>query len=674
MMHSEVASRLSDAVHDAHSGSGKYGYYINHDGDGASGNCIYSSGNDTMSCPYTMATVGGKHATHLDTENAKKVVPHVEYPEVADDDDHYATMESGKFYADLDAARLRETIPVYERFISKGERDAADEGSFAGKGKSYPILKPGDVSAAVHAMGRAGSGNYGMAQLKANITRIAKKKGWASSLPKEWQGDGASKESSTAGVSNLQEASKAAMKASTAADAATTAAHDAMQSAKEAKTTAAYKKAGAAHQEAASKHYEAAALHYGDGHQTIGRAHAEKAIKHQRKASDCNANGFAQTAESAAATCDELALIESAATVETIVLQESRADYEIKLIAPGKGSSAYYPEDVLKRDGPKVFTKETKVYLNHQTDAEEAARPEGRVEDLAGVLTTDAQYRESHAKGPGLYARMKVFADHGQMVEEKAPYLGMSIRANGTAVKEGGRIVTKEGVPVLSSLTSRKSVDVVTEPGAGGMILMESAETDPTQQAQEATPMTPQEQAELKTLREANQSNALLLRRLTERESVRQAATVLAGYFDPSKGGVRVGEAIKGRVIGRLTMDGQTPLKPDGSLDLAKLTEAAKAETDAELAYLKAINPNLVVGMGSAPAAAAVLTKADKKAQEDRLKESRKEWRKRIAPTFGLRPNQKMGCRILVEGRRAFDPEYNALDHGAQLTRPEGEL
>ena len=38
-------------------------------------------------------------------------------------------------------------------------------------------------------MGRAGSANYGVAQLKANIIRIAKSKGWKSELPKSWRGD-----------------------------------------------------------------------------------------------------------------------------------------------------------------------------------------------------------------------------------------------------------------------------------------------------------------------------------------------------------------------------------------------------------------------------------------------------------------------------------------------------
>ena len=85
------------------------------------------------------------------------------------------------------AIYTRGGIPLVERFVSKAERDTMDEGDFAGKGKSFPIAKPGDIMAAVHSMGRAGSGNYGPAALKARIIAIAKKKGWTKYLPKAWR-------------------------------------------------------------------------------------------------------------------------------------------------------------------------------------------------------------------------------------------------------------------------------------------------------------------------------------------------------------------------------------------------------------------------------------------------------------------------------------------------------
>ena len=102
------------------------------------------------------------------------------------------------------------------------------------------------------------------------------------------------------------------------------------------------------------------------------------------------------------------------------------------------------------------------MYLNHPTAAEESAPPEGDVKNLAGVLTGNAYYLESHAKGPGLYGRMKVFADHRQLVEEKAAHVGMSIRA--AVWREANK--QHDGLPILKELTSAESVDVVTRSGS----------------------------------------------------------------------------------------------------------------------------------------------------------------------------------------------------------------
>jgi hypothetical protein len=270
--------------------------------------------------------------------------------------------------------------------------------------------------------------------------------------------------------------------------------------------------------------------------------------------------------------------------LETIVLKEAKADYEIKLIAPGKGSSAFYPKEVLQRDGPKVFKAGTHVYLNHPTSAEEAARPEGDVKNLAGVLASDAIYSESHAKGPGLYARMKVFADHGQMVEEKAAHVGMSIRANGVA--ESGK--QRDGLPILKELTSAESVDVVTRAGAGGMILTEAA------RSAESHEEVSMDAAEVTKLQEAVAVQAALNAKLLERairgDAREEAARILKA--------VTLHEASKSRVIDLVLA--QTIPVIDGALDVAKFTEAVNAQAKIEGAYVASITGSgRVVGMGS---------------------------------------------------------------------------
>lgn len=490
----DTAARLRDAIADCYRGTGKWAYYIDHIGDGESGDVIYSCDSDTYRAGYSMTGTAGAAKCVIDFENALDVVPRTIWEEEIDEDDHMAAMAEAK------RDNLYTEIPAYERFVSKQEREKASSGSFAGKGKSYPILKPEDVEAAARSLGRAGPGNYSTDVIKRNIIRIAKEKGWASRLPKAWQDQGGAKESQAP------------------ADA-------------------------------------------------------------------------------------QLRLQEDAATTETIVLREARADYEIKLIAPGKGSSAFYPVEVLRRDGPQVFKAGTHVYLNHPTQAEEAARPEGDVANLAGVLTSDATYHESHAKGEGLYARMKVFADHAQMVEEKAPHVGMSIRAAGMA--ESGK--TRDGLPVLKQLTAAQSVDVVTRAGAGGMILTESARTQPQQ---EATGMT---EAETQKLIEAAVSP--FRKRAVQADARETANRLLETVTLPPQAKARIIE----RALGAL------PLTESGELDASRFNTLIVAEAKAEGEYLEGVlGSGRVFGMG-APAP------VDPKLVEQRLAEAKRQEEDAIA-------------------------------------------
>lgn len=474
----DIRTRLSDAINDQFRGTGQWAYYIDHFGDAESGDVIYSCGGDTRKASYSMTETSGASKCVIDFQSSVDVVPRTIYEEEAEEDDHYAAMEES-----LKSEKLYSGLPLYERFITKAERDKATADDFAGKGRSFPILKPEDVTAAARSIGRAGSGNLGPSGLKSRIIAIAKRKGWEKYLPKAWQ-DSSSQESRV----------------------------------------------------------------------------------------------------SRGTKPGQIVLTESASCLETIVLKEAKADYEIKLIAPGKGSSAFYPREVLQRDGPKVFKAGTHVYLNHPTAAEEAARPEGDVKNLAGVLTTDAVYRESHPKGEGLYGRMKVFADHAQMVEEKASHVGMSIRANGVAESDKHR----EGLPVLKQLTSAESVDVVTRAGAGGMILTEAARP----QSQEVS----MDAAELQKMQESQRAIEAQSKKLLER-AVRGDARELASQVLRT---ITLDEAAKDRIVTDL-MERELPLK-DGELDRDKFREAVNTAAKREGEYLARVaGSGRVFGMGTAP-------------------------------------------------------------------------
>lgn len=324
----------------------------------------------------------------------------------------------------------------------------------------------------------------------------------------------------------------------------------------------------------------------------------------------------------------------------------------LKLIAPGRGSSGFYPAEVLQRDGPIVFKSGTKNFWNHQTDAEEAARPEGDLRDLASVLTEDAHYEEQGPAGPGLYARAKVFENFRQPVDDLAKHIGMSIRASGKA-KEGKAPDGKTG-PIIEQLTRGISVDYVTTPGAGGKILQlfEAARkpaSNPTEGAE-----SDMDEATAKKLLESN-------RKLSQRLALHDAQTIAAKEV----GKVRLPEPTKARLIERLVP--MAPISVDGELDTAAFTKIIEAEVQDEAAYLSNLTGGrIVTGNGSGEGAAP--TEADVKASEAQ----RKEENRRLAASLGFGgPEHKVGRRILEGGRAAFDPNYNSAQNGVGVTAVE---
>ena len=140
----------------------------------------------------------------------------------------------------------------------------------------------------------------------------------------------------------------------------------------------------------------------------------------------------------------------------------------LKIIAPGWGSSGYYAPEVLERDGPVAFTPGLKMFWNHPTLAEEAERPEGDLRQLAAELIGGARWEANGVAGPGLYADAKVFSPFVDAVNELAPHIGVSIRAAGRAMQ--GEAEGRKG-PIIQQIVAARSVDFVTEPGAGGRIV-----------------------------------------------------------------------------------------------------------------------------------------------------------------------------------------------------------
>jgi hypothetical protein len=332
-----------------------------------------------------------------------------------------------------------------------------------------------------------------------------------------------------------------------------------------------------------------------------------------------------------------LKLIESTAwredTIELLEAAGGSVEMEIKLIAPGKGSSAFYPAEVLKRDGPKCFLKNTQIYINHATRAEEAARPEGDWHKLAGALNSDAYWKESAKHGAGLYATALFTSEHAPLIREKSAYSGMSIRANGSAVMEAGQPKLQDGVPILAALTSAESVDVVTRAGAGGLILNE-AQRIAAPAAQEQG-MTEQEKTQLS---EATANNAWLRKRVIRGDAEKLAGTILKDCT--------LAEAAKLRVIE--TCLNSVPEK-DGELDRVVFTEAVTAEAKREGAYVASFGASgQVRGMGAAPGAVE-LTEAQR-AEADLKNKRENDEAVKVFESFGM---SKEAAAAAAKGRAA---------------------
>ena len=159
--------------------------------------------------------------------------------------------------------------------------------------------------------------------------------------------------------------------------------------------------------------------------------------------------------------------VEAADFLEGTFDSEKR-EVEVVLIRPGwSANGRYYGRDVLQR-AAGLF-ENVKAYADHPTK-DMIKRGEGR-----GVRDITGRYYDVRIGADGeLRAKRKVYEnDAGNAVwpvivdsiENKTPYIGLSINAVGTASK--GKVEGREGI-IVEGITAANSVDDVTTPAAGG--------------------------------------------------------------------------------------------------------------------------------------------------------------------------------------------------------------
>ena len=292
-------------------------------------------------------------------------------------------------------------------------------------------------------------------------------------------------------------------------------------------------------------------------------------------------------------------------------LREATAS--LKLIAPGWGASGYYSPQTLRAAAP-VFRKGTKMFWNHQTAAEEASRPEGDLSKLAAELTEDARWDDNGAKGPGLYARAKVFEQYADAVKDLAPHIGVSIRASGLGRQ--GEAEGRKGL-IVEQLTSAKSVDFVTIPGAGGQVLQlfESAGRKPAANPSQEFDMNEQQVqalieaavAPVRTQAAAAETRVVAAEAKvttleTENARLRESLALQGarGVVEAKLKTITMPEMTRQRLTESLVLRATAK---DGALDVAALEALCVSEAQKEMAYLSGATGGMrLSGFGAAPA------------------------------------------------------------------------
>src|SRR5512133_3107108 len=102
-----------------------------------------------------------------------------------------------------------------------------------------------------------------------------------------------------------------------------------------------------------------------------------------------------------------------------------------RLIAVGAGSSGFYTTEALRDTGPAAFPVGTKVNSDHQSFEEYLSQPAGSIKTLIGVIASTPEFKDNGTDIPGLYANVEFSNEWAPFVEQFAPYLGMSITAQG---------------------------------------------------------------------------------------------------------------------------------------------------------------------------------------------------------------------------------------------------
>jgi len=313
----------------------------------------------------------------------------------------------------------------------------------------------------------------------------------------------------------------------------------------------------------------------------------------------------------------------------------------VRVISPGQGTSAYYKEEQLSRDG-SAFTRYWDeagggwvggmVYIDHPTTSERKERQERSLHDLLGPVIGTPAFDKNGPKGPGLYSEFKVAEHWRPFVETLAEDIGVSLRASGSSIMEtiGGK-KTK----VVEKFNPGAGFDLVTQSGRGGRMVplfevateaarakvadwmknsefmendgrseeerfMEFLEAKPkeegeTMELKEAQTKLTEAEGKVTTLTEANKTLVADNAKLAEAIALRDAKDIIVVAVNDKKHALP--DVTRTRLIESLTK--AAPMK-EGKLDGDALTTLMAEAIKAEVEYVEAINKTKpgIHGMG----------------------------------------------------------------------------
>lgn len=292
----------------------------------------------------------------------------------------------------------------------------------------------------------------------------------------------------------------------------------------------------------------------------------------------------------------------------------------LTVIKPGfnKSKRRFYPTETLKRDF-KVF-EGSKMFIDHATEGQERARPEGSVRDWAASFTNlwvedNGRVRATAAViDEDMKKRLENLAQHGKLGE-----MGVSIRAAGIQSE-----ATIEGHPtqLVEKLLVGRSVDFVTYPAAGGGVEVFESERDELDldvvsiaQLRERRPDlveliesnggTAMNEVE-KTLREEIEKGKTEIKRLTEaadEQGIKKLKAELKEKTDLLAEATKVkSKADAGEVLGKFLLKSKLPKQAQERLR-ARFAEAETDEGMEEavadmIKFMKEVAPDAVTDLG----------------------------------------------------------------------------